>query len=103
MKRPFGVIASAIFTLLGSLLMFALFALMGVATLVSKDMPPEAKLGLPLALALFGGLGAWGITTAIGLFRLRNWARISIIVFSVFLALTGIVTGPVVLFIPPPP
>jgi hypothetical protein len=33
---------------------------------------------------------AWGITTSIGLFRLRNWARISIIVFAALLAIFGL-------------
>ncbi len=104
MKRPFGVTASAVFVLLGSLLMVAFFALLGVTTMMSSAtaMPPEAKLGLPMAWAMFGLLSAWGITTAIGLFRVRNWARISIVVFSVFLAFSGLVTGPVMLFIPAP-
>jgi hypothetical protein len=105
MKRPFGVTASAVFALLGSLAMVAFFVLIGVTTFISKGppMPPQARFGLPMALAMFGVLGTWGITTAIGLFRLRNWARISTVVFSVFLAFGGLVTAPVMLFVPPPP
>jgi hypothetical protein len=48
-------------------------------------------------LSLFYVLPAiWGIVTVVGLFRLRNWARISILVFSVLLlvmSLFGLLTA----------
>ncbi len=44
----------------------------------------------------------WGIATAIGLWRLKNWARISIIVFSVLLILMGGFTGLIMLIMPFP-
>ena len=105
MKKLFGVSASAVFTLLGSLLMLGFSVLLGLTLVISPGpgpMPPETKFGLVVALTMFGMLGAWGTTTAIGLFRLRNWGRISVLIFAALLALTGVVSGPVLLLIPPP-
>ena len=106
MKKPFGVSASAIFALLGSLLILLFFVLLILVLLFSPGrvpLAPEAKLGLILGLTMFGILGAWGTTTAIGLFRLRNWARISILIFAGFLALMGLFSVPILLLMPPPP
>src|SRR4051794_343020 len=105
MKKPVGVSASGVCALLGSLLMLAFFVLLGLVFFVSparSPLPPEARLGLVLGLAMFGVLGVWGTTTAIGLFRWRNWARVSIIVFSVLLAFAGLIAAPVMLLIPTP-
>jgi hypothetical protein len=44
----------------------------------------------------------WGILTGIGIWRLKNWARISMIVFSVLLILMSGFTGLVSLVIPIP-
>ena len=106
MKKPFGVTASAIFALLGSLLMAGLFVVALLVLVLSPargPIGPEAKLGMGLGLGIFGFLGAWGTTTAIGLLRMQNWGRISILVFAVLLALTGVVAAPAILLIPPPP
>jgi hypothetical protein len=103
MNKPFGVMASAVFALLGSLLMLAFCVLASLVLILPagrSPMPPEAKLGLVFGIAFFGILGAWGTTTAIGLFRVRNWGRISMIVFATLLALTGLVAAPVIMFIP---
>src|SRR5262245_38490549 len=86
--------------------MLGFFVLLGLVLVLSPGrapLAPEAKLGLIVGLAMFGILGVWGTTTAIGLFRLRNWARISILIFAGFLALMGLFSGPVLLLMPPPP
>ncbi len=49
------------------------------------------------------GILVWGIATSIGLFRLREWARISIIVFSVLLILMSGFCGLMFLVMPMPP
>ena len=106
MKKTFGISATAVFALLGSLLMLLFFVLLGLVLLFSPGrapLAPEARLGIVLGLTMFGILGGWGTTTAIGLFRLRNWARVSMLIFAVFLAFTGVFTGPVFLSMPPPP
>jgi hypothetical protein len=42
----------------------------------------------------------WGMLTSVGLLRLKNWARISIIVFSVLLILMGSFSALTALLIP---
>ena len=106
MKKPFGVTASAIVALLGSLLMLGLCVVLCLVLVLSPGrgpMPPETKLGMVLGLGIFGFLGAWGTATAIGLLRLRNWGRVSILIFATLLALTGVVAAPAILLIPAPP
>jgi hypothetical protein len=59
-----------------------------------------------VVLPLFYALPAvWGIVTAIGLLQLKNWARISTIVFSVLLMVFGAfgVLTSMVFFLKPPP
>jgi hypothetical protein len=113
MKRSAGVTVIAILSLIGSafaLLMGVLIALSGL--LASASNPSEFP-GSPVFLkamlvviALFYALlAAWGIATAIGLFRLKKWARISIIIFSSLLSLMsacGLVGGLAITFLPNP-
>jgi hypothetical protein len=106
MKRPAGVIITAIVALLGSALFLLIAALEVVAVFFLSGrgaVPPEAKVGIYGGMAMFSVLGLWGIATGIGLFRLRNWARISVIIFSVFLALGCLFGAPTMFFIPAPP
>lgn len=106
MKKLAGVTISAVFVLLGSVLMLGFFALLCLVLVLSPGstpLPPGAKLGMALGVGMFGVLAAWGTTTAIGLFRVRNWARISIVVFAALLALTGVAAAPMMLLIPAPP
>ena len=66
-------------------------------------MPPVALKVLGVAMAvLFAGIGLWGIWTAVGIFRRRGWARISILVLAAFLAFMGSSALLGVLFIPFP-
>ena len=88
MNKPVGVTATAVFALLGSLLMLACLVLVGLTLLLSpgrRSLAPEARLGMTIGLAMFAIMAAWGTTTAIGLFRLRNWARVSMLVFAALL------------------
>jgi hypothetical protein len=61
----------------------------------------------PKAIFVMGALiyilpAIWGVITSIGLFCLKNWARISIIIFSVILILMGALVGVIMLFMPLP-
>ena len=106
MKRPAGVILTALFAILGSLLFVLLMAIESIVFIHPPQgaaIPDEARLGLVFGAAIFGVMAVWGITTGVGLFRLKNWARISQIVFSVMLALLALVSAPVLLVIPTPP
>jgi hypothetical protein len=106
MKRSIGVTLSAVVTILGSVLT----ALFGVLMLVNStvqwggdpDEPPYVRVaGFVMAGVMFA-LTAWGVTTAIGLIRLRRWARVCILVFSVFMAFCFGSAAVVMAFVPLP-
>jgi len=103
MKRSVGVTISAVVVLLGCLVMI----LMGGLSLVVPFLPSSSAPEPPLRVMLIGssmllGFAAWGILTAIGLFRLRPWARISMLVFSVFLVFATTVSAVAIFFMPIP-
>jgi hypothetical protein len=110
MKRSAGVTVIAILSLLGSLLTFA----MGILMLVVMVMAPVPRSNqLPVSPVFFKVLfllvslvyllpAVWGMVTGIGLWGLKNWARISIIVFSVLLILMGGFSGLMTLVMPIP-
>ena len=53
-------------------------------------MPPVTLKVIGVAMGvLFAGLGVFGIWTAVGIFRRRAWARISILVFAALLVFMG--------------
>lgn len=97
MKRSAGVTVIAVLSLIGSVLTL----LIGILVLAAMAFvpPPAAKeySASPVALKVIFVCAAlayilpavWGIITSIGLFRLVNWARMSIIVFSVLLVLVS--------------
>jgi hypothetical protein len=110
MKRSAGVTTIVVLSLLGSVLTFA----MGILTLVLMIMAPAPRSGQfpgsPVffkVMLLWASLmyllpAVWGIVTGIGLWRLKNWARVSMIVFSVLLILMGGFSGLMTLVIPIP-
>jgi|SRR5580658_4479823 hypothetical protein len=110
MKRSVGVTVIAILSLIGSGLTFAMGILMLVAMVLVPVPRSSAFPASPLlfrvffvALSLVYLLpAAWGICTGVGLWRLKNWARISMIVFSVLLVLMGGFAGLVSLVMPIP-
>jgi hypothetical protein len=91
MKRLPGVIAAAIVLILFSLVHLLFTGLMFVAayfiplTPSASGMPPTPAWFLWMACAigvLLVGFAAWGIATAVGLFRMKHWARISILIIG---------------------
>jgi hypothetical protein len=88
MSRPVGVTASAVVAILGSILALV-FAVLMIATpfiATAQPQPPNTAQIAIAAAAMFAALAGIGIWTSIGLFRLRSWARTSILVFAGFLA-----------------
>src|SRR5438270_8143645 len=78
-----------------------------VATPPANDprLPPMFFTAMRVVLPLFYALPAvWGIVTAVGLLQLKNWARISAIVFSVLLMVFGAfgVLSSMIFFLKPP-
>lgn len=109
MKRSAGVTVIALLSMIGSILVL----LIGILLIVVMALfpPPPSNNQIPASffkvLMLFGALiyigpSIWGILTSVGLFRLRKWARISIIVFSILLVLMAVPSGLISFLIPTP-
>jgi hypothetical protein len=87
MQRSAGVTAVGVVAIIGGALtcLFALFA--AFAAVMIPQLPNKTPTAFPAAVlgveaAVFLGVGAWAIASAIGLLRLKNWARISILVLG---------------------
>ena len=107
MNRSVGVTVTAVIVLFGS----GLTLLAGVMMLFasSSDLPiPENQVHFLkyfmvfLALVLFAA-AAWGIASGTGLMRLREWSRISMLVFSALLLFVCVPGLLMFLFMPFPP
>ncbi|MGP8173962.1 MAG: hypothetical protein ACLP7O_05375 [Terracidiphilus sp.] len=106
MKRPFGVSFSAVLLILGSLFQLLMALCMAFSGAIShKHMVAGGVAGATAVAPLpdwmpvfmyalcvfFIALAAWGIVTAVGLFRLRRWARYSMLVIGGLVALFSLV------------
>jgi len=108
MRRSLGVTVCAVVALIGAALTLLLGIIMlavmiFVPTPTSAQMPqsPVVIKGIFLMGSLAYLLPAiWGISTGVGLLRLRNWARISMLVFSVLLVLMSVFSGLIALVLP---
>lgn len=123
MKRPAGVVVSAIVLILGSLFQLLMAAFMAFAGVIAhRPLNHAATEGAPSPVfapwmpTFFYGIAAcmvllalWGVLTAIGALRLRRWARYSILVIGGALAFIGLVSAAgmlLLVFLPlpmPPP
>src|SRR5712692_6032921 len=94
MQRSAGVTAIAVVAIIGGALtcLFALFAAFAAVMMQHMpQLPDKAPAAVPTAVlgveaAVFLGIGAWTIASAIGLLRLKNWARISTLILGGLLA-----------------
>ena len=108
MKRSTGVTVAAIVLLLGSALELLLTAFTTILMfwLSGKtywEPIPTQFLILDLAgVAFIACVDIFGIITAIGLLRLKNWARVATIVFGVIIAAQSLLIAIVFLLIPLP-
>jgi hypothetical protein len=96
MRRSAGVTVIAVIVLIGSVLTVGLGLLTSALALVipMAGAGPSGESPPPALVLVFAGLiylvpGVFGLISGIGLVRLRNWARISTIVFAVFLIVTA--------------
>jgi hypothetical protein len=99
-SRPSAsVIASAVIALLASLFFLLVGAITFFAFLLNTslksapELPPAARTLMLVMEAFIMGVSIFGIATGIGLFFLKNWARISILIWgglSVFFGVVGI-------------
>jgi hypothetical protein len=85
MKRPAGVTVSAVAVFIGSglSLLFGVLMIFVFAVMPAAESTPAFTRDAGLITSVFMlGFAAWGIATGINLLHLREWARISMIVFS---------------------
>ena len=98
MKRSGGVTASAVLAIIGSVFTILIggFAILGallmrtmpnLPTTPAQPVPPVAF--LLAESVLFLSFGVWGLASAVGLLRLKNWARVSFLVFAGLLCLVS--------------
>jgi hypothetical protein len=102
-KRSVGITSIAVLSLAASGLLFLIGIFIGLSpfrTMPPSDLPdPPASLILQMASVCVVP-AVCGIATGMGLLRLKNWARISIIVFSVVLGVTTAFAAVVLLAFP---
>ena len=105
MSRPIGVTASAVVAILGSVITL-LVAAMAVSSLFiepPRAQPPNSVQFAIAGTAMMAALACFGIWTSVGLFRLRSWARTSILIFAGFAAAWCILALVVSRIMPIPP
>jgi hypothetical protein len=87
MRRSGGVTAAAIVLFVGSGLLILLMGLTSLTFVLPKPSTGNAVnplAGIVFGVVFYGMIAAWGIVTAVGILRLGNWARISILVMAGF-------------------
>jgi hypothetical protein len=108
-RKWIAIRASAVLAIAGSLATLAIGGAMLFGTL--KAPPPATGPAVPplplkaigmVMAAICACLSGWGIWTAIGIFRRRQWARISIVVFAVLLTFMGASASLAMLFVQMP-
>lgn len=85
MKRSGGVTAAAVVLIVGSSLLVLMAGMMGLLPLLPQPANEQNPFGMGFfyfEAVFILAIAGWGIATAVGILRLRNWARISILVIS---------------------
>jgi hypothetical protein len=108
-QRSASVMASGIIAILGSLVT-AMGILIGVIGLFLSsrypspmDAMPELRIVTMAVMAFFFAVTIWGAFSGVGLIRLRNWARVSVLVWSGITAPFCVLTIVFVAILPMPP
>jgi len=102
-QRSAGITASAVVAILGSIGTFLMGAVMalnafligttpGASRLPNQPAPPPLALAVIMAVFYFA-FSAWGISSAVGLLQLRNWARRCFLIFGGLLAFLSFCTA----------
>jgi len=107
MKRPAGVTISAMVVFIGSglTLLSGVLMILAFAVMPSDSTPAFTRSGGLIMSVFMLGLAAWGIATGVNLLHMREWARISMIVFSgllLVMAVPGLLMM-IVMPLPTPP
>ncbi|MEE8608435.1 MAG: hypothetical protein V3S55_12590, partial [Nitrospiraceae bacterium] len=97
MSRSIGVTISVALVLLGSLFWLLVSLLALVFRPTEPPLPPALRYANIFASLSMVLSSVWGVLTAIGLFRLKRWARISLLIFAGLLVYTGAIVVVVML------
>jgi hypothetical protein len=91
--------------ILGSIstLLFATLAVASLFMVAPQSRPPNSAQSVIWVAAMWAALAGLGIWTSVGLFRLRSWARTSILVFAGFVAVLSIASLLMIMVVPIPP
>lgn len=108
MRRSAGVTASAVVIIIGSAfaLLCGAMTVLGSAFITKAN--PAARVPenfgsiLVVEAAMFSGFGGWGLASGIGLLYLKQWARISLLVFAGFLVCVSLPAAALMAVIPLP-
>jgi|HubBroStandDraft_6_1064221.scaffolds.fasta_scaffold285839_1 hypothetical protein len=103
MKRSSGITVSSIFVFIGSGATLLFAAIMVAAGLLAGAEAKQAafmKYMMFVIAAIEAGFAAWGVASAVGLLRVREWARISMLVFSALLLLMSVPGFAIILVMP---
>ncbi len=92
MKRPATLIVTVVLLVVGGLLCLGMAALMGWTMLLTPQGSTPGFERVPAAFkvlpsATFGVAALWMLATAIGIWKVRVWARLSLLVFSAVLVM----------------
>jgi hypothetical protein len=108
MNRSAGITISAVAVLLGSALALLMGLMMLFASTSGVSVPQNQaqffKYFMMITAVLLFAAAAWGISTGMALLRLREWSRVSMMVFSallIFLCIPGLLMFLMVPFPPP--
>src|ERR1700722_10170929 len=108
-QRSAAVMASGIIAILGSLVT-AIGILIGIMGLVLSSRYPNPMDSMPglrvittVVMAFFFAVTIWGAFSGVGLIRLRNWARVSVLIWSGLTAPFCILAIVFVAILPMPP
>lgn len=105
MQRSFGISLTAVLCGLGGLLglLFAMLSF-GMLLLSPQALPPGSGVVPFVMVATLGfAFSGWAIATMVGLWRLKNSARWSVLVYAGLLVFMGISSGALMAVIPLPP
>ena len=108
MPRSAGITVSAVLVLIGSVLTIIFGALMTLGAAVMSRSGATAQipgnLGYILvveAIVVFG-FGIWGLASGIGLLNTKPWARVSLVIYAVFLVLMSLPAALMMAVVPLP-
>ena len=108
MPRSVGITVSAVVVIIGSAFTILGGAMMVLGSLFLSKSSPAANVPTNLGFfvvieaVMFSGFGGWGLAAGIGLINLKQWARISMLVFAAILVFISLPVAALIAVIPFP-